>query len=141
MESITTPPAAEWAIYQASAEAVTTIKNRLHAAGLHLQHHESLALALLIRDSIRDCIAATGQEVADASLRTHAEILNLSPEQLSAALFQYAARELAEWVTMQEEGDPGGEWIPGECAPDWLRPYIDSLPCRMATAATAQEVA
>jgi hypothetical protein len=64
MEPTTTPPAAEQAIYQASAEAVTTIKNRLHAAGLHLQHHESLALALLIRDSIRAYIATTAQGVA-----------------------------------------------------------------------------
>jgi hypothetical protein len=53
-----TTPATEQAIYEASAEAVTAIKNRLHVAGLQLQHHEALALVLSIRDSIRDYIGA-----------------------------------------------------------------------------------
>jgi hypothetical protein len=80
--------------------------------------------------------------MADAWIRTHAQLLGLSPEQLSAALFQHATRELADWVTEQENRDPGG-WVAGDAAPDWLLPYIESLRHGMATralAALAQEV-
>ena len=63
LSSSQTTPITDQAIYEASAIAVTAIKNRLHVAGLHMQPHEALALVLLIRDSIRDYIGATAGEV------------------------------------------------------------------------------
>ena len=41
------------------------------------------------------------------TIRAHAQRLGLSPEQLSAALLEYATRELGDWITEQENADQG----------------------------------
>lgn len=74
--------------------------------------------------------------VADL-IRRHAQMLGLSPEQLSDALLKYAAIELACWATEQENTDPGG-WVAGDAVPDWLLPHLPQLSAGQATALAAQ---
>lgn len=60
---------------------------------------------------------------ADSLIHRHAERLGLIPEQLSAALLQYAAQELADWTETAENNDPGSVWCVGD-APDFLLPHL-----------------
>jgi hypothetical protein len=59
----------------------------------------------------------------DALIHRHAQRLGLSPEQLSAALLQFATHQLADWTEEGENDDPGSVWCVGD-PPDWLEPYL-----------------
>jgi len=59
----------------------------------------------------------------DATIRAHARRLGLTIEQLSAALLQRGALELAAWAEAEETADPGSVWHTGD-APEWLEPHI-----------------
>jgi hypothetical protein len=61
--------------------------------------------------------------MANSLIRRHAQRLGLTPEQLSAALLQYATRELADWTEEGENDDPGSVWYVGD-PPDWLEPHM-----------------
>ncbi len=63
-------------------------------------------------------------------IRRHAQRLSIAPEQLSAALLQYAVHQLADW-TQEGDGstiagekyDPGSVWHVGD-PPFWLEPHM-----------------
>jgi hypothetical protein len=59
----------------------------------------------------------------EAIIHAHARRLGLTVEQLTAALLQHGARELANWAEAEEAADPGSVWHTGD-VPDCLERYL-----------------